>query len=115
MPFVIKVVISGLIVALVSELGKRFTLIAAILASLPFTSILAMIWLYHDTRDPQRISTLSYEVFWACLPSLIFFIALPLLLKTGMRFSLAMIAASAVMFLSYSLYVLIVRQWGVKV
>jgi hypothetical protein len=41
---VIKVIVSALIVVAVSEVSKRTTTIGALLASLPLTSLLAMIW-----------------------------------------------------------------------
>ncbi len=113
MQFLIKIVLSALIIATVSELGKRFTLLAAILASLPLTSILALTWLYLDTGESQRIIDLSFGIFWAVLPSLVFFLVLPLLLRNGMAFAPAMLVASAVMAVSYGLYTLLLRQFGV--
>ncbi len=65
MEYIVKIVVSALIVAGVSELARRFTLLAAISASLPLTSILALIWLYRDTKDVQKICSLSTGIFWA--------------------------------------------------
>ena len=115
MYFIIKIVISGLIIAGVSELAKRYTPLAAVLASLPMTSILAMIWLYRDTRDAGKVADLSVGIFWAVLPSMFFFVVLPLLLKMGWKFSWAMLASSVIMFLSYSLYVIILEKFGIKI
>ena len=115
MQFVVKIIVSALIIASVSELAKRFTPIAAILASLPLTSILAMIWLYRDTHDVQKIIDLSQGIFWAILPSLLFFIVLPLLLKLELKFSLAMLASSVIMFIGYAVYGFILNRLGMKV
>ena len=115
MQFIIKIIVSALIIASVSEIAKRFTPIAAILASLPLTSILAMIWLYRDTHDVQKIIGLSQGIFWAILPSLLFFIVLPLLLKLGLKFSLAMLSSSAIMFVGYAVYAFILSKFGVKI
>jgi len=54
MQFLIKVLISALIVAGVATLARRYTIAAALLASLPLTSLLAIIWLYADTSDPRH-------------------------------------------------------------
>lgn len=43
--FFLKIGISALVIASVSELAKRWSVAAAILASLPLTSILALLWL----------------------------------------------------------------------
>ena len=70
----------------VSEAAKRSTLFGALIASLPLTSILAMVWLYIDTGDTEKIARLSAGVFWLVLPSLVLFLSLPVLLRSGLGF-----------------------------
>ena len=115
MQFLVKVLVSSLLIATVSELAKRCTLAAAILASLPTTSILAILWLYREVRDPQKVVDLSLGIFWAVLPSLIFFLILPLALKWGLRFGTAMLLSCGIMILSYALYVALLNKFGVKI
>lgn len=110
-----KIVLSALIITAVSELGKKFTPIAAILASLPLLSIMAITWLYNDTHDVKKIIDLSTSIFWAVLPSLIFFLALPLLLKNGIKFAPAMIISAVAMFVSYSVYIFVLAKFGIKI
>ena len=62
MPYVIKVVLSSIIIVSVSEIAKRVCWIAAIVASLPLVSILALIWLYIDTHDVQKITERDLEL-----------------------------------------------------
>jgi hypothetical protein len=114
MQFLIKVILSALIIAGVSELGRRYTLFAAILASLPLTSILAIIWLYYDTRDTEQVVQLTQSIFWVVLPSLVFFLVLPVLLNAGTSFIPALLIASAVMVLTYWFYTLLLAQLGVS-
>ena len=78
MYFTLKVLITALIVAGVSELSRRHTLMAAALASLPLTSILAFIWTYYETRDLKAVVELSGSIFWLVIPSLLFFVMFPL-------------------------------------
>jgi hypothetical protein len=113
MKILLKVIITALLVTGISELSRRYTTLAAILASLPLTSILAMIWLYLDTKDAGKISELSYGIFWAVLPSLLFFIALPLLLKAGLKFPLAMLVSCVLMAGFYFGYLAILRKLGI--
>ena len=113
-PFLVKVVVSALVIALVSELGKRFTLFGAILASLPLTSILALTWLYVDTRDEQPVIALSVGIFWAVLPSLLFFLVLPVLLRSGVAFTPALLVSCVVMAVGYGLYAVLLRQFGIE-
>ena len=86
----IKAAVSGVIVAAVSEIARRYPGWGGLVASLPLTSLLAMIWLYRDTRDPGRIADLSISTFWFFLPSIPLFVALPLLLRSGLGFWPAM-------------------------
>lgn len=115
MEFLIKVVISALLVAAVSVVGRRSSAIAAILASLPVTSILALTWLYLDTKDVGKVRELSLGIFWAVLPSLLFFLALYTLLKFEMQFWWALVASCGVMIVSYSVYLVILKRFGIVI
>jgi uncharacterized membrane protein (GlpM family) len=115
MEFLVKVALSALVIAGVSELAKRNAVIAALLISLPLTSILSILWLWRDTRDAAKISALSMNILWAVIPSLLFFVVISQLLNRGVRFPLAMLASCVVMFLAYSLYVFVLSKFGVKI
>jgi len=110
---VIKALVSGVLVALASEAGKRSSLLGAILISLPLTSILALAWLYSDTRDASKVSDLSWSILWIVLPSIVFFIALPLLIRAGWGVPLAIIAAAGVTAAAYWVWTLLLRRFGV--
>lgn len=112
MHFLVKILISAVIIAAVSEIGKRFTMLGALIASLPLTTTLAMIWLYYETRSPQKIIDFSWSIFWAVLPSQAFFVALPVLLKAGMKFTPAMLFSLLIMFAAYWVYVLVLSRFG---
>jgi hypothetical protein len=111
--FLIKILVSALVIAGASELAKRASWVSAILVSLPLTSILALSWLYWDTGDAGKVSELSMGILWAVLPSLLFFWILPILLRAGMRFPPALLVSCVVMFLGYSAYVWVLRRIGV--
>jgi uncharacterized membrane protein (GlpM family) len=78
----LKAVLSGALIAAASEIARRSTVLAAVLISLPLTSILALAWLYRDTRDTGQVADLSWSILWVIVPSLVFFVALPLALRT---------------------------------
>jgi hypothetical protein len=101
--FILKVLVTALIVALISELSRRYQLFAAMLASLPLMSILAFIWIYVETPDTQKLIGLSQNIFWLVLPSLVFFLAFPALLKQGMGFWLALPLSCLIMGGAYAL------------
>ncbi|MEK7384737.1 MAG: DUF3147 family protein [Elusimicrobiota bacterium] len=111
--FLVKVLLTALVVAGASELGKRSSTAGAILASLPLTSILVLSWLYLDTKDATKVSALSTGIFWAVLPSLLFFLVLPFLLKRGWGYWPALGASCAAMFAGYTIYTALLNRLGV--
>lgn len=113
--YVLKIAVTALIVVGVSELAKRFSLFAAILASLPLTSILAMIWLYIETNDGPKVAALSNGIFWMVLPSLLFFLVFPGFMKLGMKLPWAMTSASIVMVITYTGYIFTLRKFGINI
>ncbi len=115
MQFIIKIIVSAIIIALVSELGKRYSLFSAILASLPLVSVLALIWLYRETNDIQKVINLSHGIFWAVIPSLLLFIALPLLLKAGFDFYKAMFLSCLITSAGYWIYLFVLNKLGVTI
>jgi hypothetical protein len=102
---IIKAAISGVIVAAVSEIAKRNPGFGALVASLPLVSILGMIWLWRDTHDPQRLGAHAQATFWFVLPSLPMFLLIPMLLRRGVAFELALAMGCA---LTIALYLALV-------
>ena len=88
----IKALVSGTIVAAVSEIAKRYPGIGALIASLPLVSVLGMIWLWHDKPDVETMADHAGATFWYVLPSLPMFLLIPLLLRHGVPFWIALLA-----------------------
>jgi hypothetical protein len=99
--FLIKVLITALLVAAVSEVARRSSLFGALLASLPATSILAFVWLYRETGDTAKVAALSADIFWLVLPSLLLFLLLPMLLKAGWGFWWSLATSCAATAIAY--------------
>ncbi|MBT9590833.1 MAG: DUF3147 family protein [Thiobacillus sp.] len=99
--YALKIGLSALILVAIAEVAKRSTFWAAALASLPLTSLLAFIWLYVDTGDTEKVAALAGGIFWLVLPSLLLFVLLPLLLRSGLGFWFSLLTASAATALAY--------------
>lgn len=82
----IKAAVSGLIVAAVSEIARRHPGWGGLLASLPLTSLLAMLWLYRDSSDAGKVAALSMSTLWFFVPSIPLFVALPALIRSNVGF-----------------------------
>lgn len=112
--YIIKIVITTASIVAISEIAKRSSFFGALLASIPLISVLAMLWLYIDTKDTAKVSSLATGVFWLVLPSLVLFISLPLLLKSGMNFYISLSIAITLTILSYWLMVTVLSYFGIK-
>ena len=109
-----KIVITIALVVAVSEVSKRSSLFAAVLASLPITSLLAFIWLYTGTGNAAAVANLSQSIFWLVLASLPLFLVLPALLRRGVVFWPALAAACAVTVVAYFGLVWLLGRFGVR-
>lgn len=82
----IKALLSGAIVANVSETARRNPALGALIASLPLVSVLGMMWLWRETHDVARLSAHSSATFWYVLPSLPMFLIMPWMWNLGIGF-----------------------------
>lgn len=110
----VKAGISGLLVAIISEVARRQPGWGGLLASLPLTSILAMIWLWRDTGDSERVAVLSASTIWFILPSVPLFIVIPWLLRSGLGFWATMAIAIAVTLALYAAMFAAAPRLGIK-
>jgi hypothetical protein len=94
MQYAAKVLVTASVVVAVSEIAKRSSFWGALLASLPLTSVLAMVWLFVETGDAGRVAVLSRSILWLVLASLPFFVLLPSLLRAGWDFWSALAVAA---------------------
>lgn len=111
---ILKALISGVIVAIVSEVSKRYPGLGGLIASLPLVSVLGMIWLWRDTHDPARMAAHATGTFWFVLPSLPMFLLMPALLKRGVSFWPALAAGCALTLVLYLAMIWLAPRAGVR-
>lgn len=78
--YLLKIVLSAVVITAVTEIVKRSDRLGALLASLPFVTIVSMLWIYHETapeRRLEKVSTHALLVFWYVLPTLPMFLLFP--------------------------------------
>jgi hypothetical protein len=111
---VVKALLSGVIIAAVSELARRSPGVGALVASLPLVSILGMIWLWRDTGDPVRLAAHAEATFWFVLPSLPMFLVVPALIRRGLHFWPALGIGCALTIALYLAMTIIGPRLGLK-
>ncbi|MFI3185895.1 MAG: DUF3147 family protein [Methylococcaceae bacterium] len=112
--YILKFVVSALLIVLISEIAKRHSGFAALVASLPLTSLMAIIWLHMDGAESLEIAVLSNQIFWLVIPSLVFFLLLSLLLKHGFVFWWSLGLSVTVTVACYLLLLPLLRRVGVQ-
>lgn len=112
--WIVKSLLSGAIVATVSEIARRSPGFAALVASLPLVSVLGMIWLWRDTGDPVRMANHAEATFWFVLPSLPMFLLIPALLRRGIGFWPSLLVGCALTVLLYFAMTWLLARAGLK-
>ena len=112
--FIIRAVLSGLIVALIAMVARRSPAAGALIASLPLLSLLGMIWLWRDTGDAARLADHAEATFYYVLPSLPMFLLIPWMLRHGGNFWVAIAAGCVMTILLYLVTIVIAARFGVR-
>ncbi len=109
-----KALLSGVIIAIVSEIAKRSPALGALILSLPLISILAFIWLWRESSDTDGIAALSQSTFFFVLPTLPMFLVLAALLRGGAGFWPALGLSSLLTILLYAAMVWALGRFGIS-
>ena len=77
---IFKYLSSAVIITIVSEVVRRNERLGALLAALPFVSIITLFWIYYESAPSERMEKTSnhmYYIFWYVLPTLPMFLLFP--------------------------------------
>lgn len=115
MLIIAKFFLSALMIVLISEVTKRSGALGGLVASLPLTSLLAIIWIFLETKDTGLIANHATSTLWYVLPSLVFFIVFPLMLTKGLHFWLSFFLSIMITMGAYALFFLVAKRIGLQV
>ena len=90
-----KALLSGVLIVAIAEVGKRLPALGALIASLPLVSVLGMVLLWRERPDAENMARHAEATFWYVLPSLPMFLLIPVMLRGGMPFWVALPAGCA--------------------
>ena len=111
----IKALVSGILVAAASELARRNPGWGGLVASLPLTSLLALMWLWRDSHDPARAADFIAGTALYVIAALPAFAIIALLLKRGTGFAPSLAAGVAAAMAGYLLLMWAGRKFGLPV
>lgn len=82
----VKLLITASVIVLVTKIQLFNDKLSALLIALPFTSLVAMVWMHAEKQAPERIANHAQSTFWFVLPTLPMFLILPWMLRHGWGF-----------------------------
>lgn len=110
-----KALLSGLLIALISEIGKKFPAAAAVVAALPLVSVLGMILLWRERPEPENMAIHASATFWYVLPSLPMFLVMPWLLRHGYGFWVTLALGCTLTIVLYLALLAVGSRFGLRI
>ena len=110
----LKAALSGSLIAIISEVAKRYPGFGGLIASLPLVSVLGMIWLWRDKPDVATMADHAEATFWFVLPSLPMFLLIPVMLRSGFGFWVSLVAGFVLTIALYGLMVWAGPRFGLR-
>ncbi|MDP3621992.1 MAG: DUF3147 family protein [Polynucleobacter sp.] len=107
-----KYLITAGMVVLISEIAKRSDKLGGFIAALPLVTVLTLVWLYVENQSTEKIANHAYYTFWYVIPTLPMFLLFPYLLPK-MGFWLTLGACIAATILSFGVFAIVVKQFGI--
>ncbi|MEY4160410.1 MAG: hypothetical protein RLZZ136_1031 [Pseudomonadota bacterium] len=108
----IKAVVSGLIIAAASEMARRNPGWGGLVASLPLTTMLAMLWLWRDSPDPARVADFLVGTVLYVIAALPAFAVMALLLRRSIGITPALLGGAVFAIMGYLLLLFLGRRFG---
>ena len=110
-----KALLSGALIVAIGEIGRRLPTVGALIASLPLVSVLGMMLLWWGRPDAENMARHAEATFWYVLPSLPMFLVMPIMLRHGTGFWIALVAGCALTVVLYTLMNTFGRRFGLPI
>ena len=110
MQFALKLLTANIIIVLCVWLGKKYASLAGLIATMPITSLIVLLWLYSE--NPTEVKSLSGYVggvFFGVIPTLLFFGAAWFCLKKGFPLPATLAVSFAVWMAAAALHQLLLK------
>jgi len=110
MHFAIKLLIANSIILICVWLGKKHPPLAGLIATMPITSLIVLLWLYSENpTDGESLSGYVGGVFFGVIPTLFFFGAAWFCLKKGCHLPATLAVSFAVWMATAALHQLLLK------
>ena len=109
----VKLAVTAVVIVLVTKIQLFSDRLSALLIALPFTSLIAMVWMQAGGQGSTRIANHAEGTFWFVLPTLPMFLILPWMLRHGWNFWSALAANCAITVACFWITVVVLRRFGI--
>lgn len=110
---IVKYAVTAFVIVLVSELAKRSDRLGALVSSLPFVTIMVLVWLHLEKQGTEKLSSHAFYTFWYVIPTMPMFLLMPWLLGKGVGFWWSLFGCAVLTFVCFLLTALVARRFGV--
>ena len=100
--FLVKILISAVLIAFASWLAGRQTILAGFIIALPLVSMLSIFFVYWEYRDMAKVNQFAGSILAAVPLSLLFFV--PFILNKWLKMNFAMTYLIAIMCLAFAYF-----------
>ena len=95
--FLVKLAVSNLIIVACVLIGRRSPALGGLIATMPLTSLIVLIWLASDNPgDTRLLGDYTRGVLWGILPTVGFFVAALLCMRKGVGLPVVLAVAGVV-------------------
>ncbi|SNB46867.1 DUF3147 family protein [Geobacter sp. DSM 9736] len=107
MPFLVKLLITNMIIIVCTQIGRKFPTLGGLIATMPLTSLIVLVWLASDNPGDGRLLTdYTRGVLWGIIPTILFFAVVLFCFRRSMPLGVAIGTGAAVWLAAASLH-----QW----
>ncbi|MGD9041890.1 MAG: DUF3147 family protein [Desulfobacteraceae bacterium] len=94
MQFILKLLISLAVIIFCTQIGKRFPSLGGLIATMPLTGLLVLVWLYSDNPGNYDLMVkYTKGALWGILPSILFFLVAYLCFERHFSLTIVLIAS----------------------
>jgi uncharacterized membrane protein (GlpM family) len=110
MKFAVKLLISVCVISLCAGIGRKLPTLAGLIAVMPLTGLIVLVWLYLDNPgDFALMTAYTKGVLWGIVPTVLFFLVAFLCFHKHLPLGIVLCAGFAVW-----LVAAFVHQWLLK-
>ncbi len=110
MRFLIKLLIAALVIAFCTGIGKKLPQLAGLIAVMPLTGLIVLVWLYLDNPgNSVLMADYAKAAVFGIVPTMLFFLACYICFQRRLSLTIALFTGFAVWVIAA-----LVHQWLLK-